>query len=1078
MGMNKLTTVVVLGGIVGLGRAGTTATLEAMLLQEDPAALAREARLRGDAARGAVLFFQPALTCARCHEADAKGGRIGPDLSRPPEGVHDADLVDAVLRPSKQITKGFETVLVTTTKGSTVSGLVAEDRPDRLVLRDPAREFQAVTIAKADIDERSLSAVSLMPAGLVNQLATRQQFLDLIRYLLEVTGKGPARARELRPDPALLSPPPLPDYERHLDHAGLIRGLDGNAFERGEAIYHRVCVNCHGTKDRAGSLPTSLRFATGRFKNGSDPFGMYQTLTRGFGLMTPQVWMVPRQKYDVIHYVREAFLKEANPSQYVRVDAAYLAGLPRGDTSGPEPSDVEPCVAMDYGPTLMATYEVGNDGSNFAHKGIAVRLDPGPGGISHGRAWALYDHDTMRLAAAWEGEGFIDWDCIHFNGRHQVHPHVVGRVAVANPSGPGWADPATGRFDDVRLRGRDGRAYGPLPRQWLRYRGLYHHGQSAVLSYTVGGTEVLETPGLAGAARAPLFTRTFNVGPRRSELTLQVARSSAGNPALDTGDGNAVFGAPDGDTIRAGLVGTSGGARWISEGRDLRLRVPAGNESLRFTLWLLRAESPPVRGQRAVRFVPALRDSDRDLTAFTHGGPARWPARLSTQPGIGGDEGPFAVDTLTHPAENPWCCQTRFTGLDFLPGGGAVVCSWDGDVWLVEGVTQPARGLRWQRIASGLFQPLGIKVVDGRIYVGCRDQIVILHDLNGDGETDFYESFNSDHQVTDHFHEFAMGLQTDAAGNFYYCKGGRHALKAVVPQHGTLLRVSKDGTRTDILATGFRAANGVCVNPDGSFFLTDQEGHWTPKNRVNLVTQGGFYGYMWGYHGVTDTSDSAMRQPVCWITNDFDRSPAEMLWVEGKAWGPLGGSLLNLSYGTGKIFVVPFEKVDGEAQGGMSRLPIPLFPTGVMRGRFHPADGQLYCCGMYAWAGNQQQPGGLFRVRYTGKPVWLPVGLRARRAGLEVTFSASVDGAVAADAQNYAVKTWSLKRTANYGSDHYNERPARVTAVDVSADSRTVLLRIEGFGPTQSMEVKYFLKGPRGETVDGVIHNTVHRLGN
>ena len=27
-------------------------------------------------------------------------------------------------------------------------------------------------------------------------------------------------------------------------------------------------------------------------------------------------------------------------------------------------------------------------------------------------------------------------------------------------------------------------------------------------------------------------------------------------------------------------------------------------------------------------------------------------------------------------------------------------------------------------------------------------------------------------------------------------------------------------TRTDILATGFRAPNGVCVNPDGTFFLT------------------------------------------------------------------------------------------------------------------------------------------------------------------------------------------------------------------------------------------------------------------
>src|SRR5260370_40676341 len=100
-----------------------------------------------------------------------------------------------------------------------------------------------------------------------------------------------------------------------------------------------------------------------------------------------------------------------------------------------------------------------------------------------------------------------------------------------------------------------------------------------------------------------------------------------------------------------------------------------------------------------------------------------------------------------------------------------------------------------------------------------------------------------------------MGLQTDAEGNFYYAKSGRHALPALVPHHGTLLRVSSDGSRTDILATGFRAANGVCLNPDGTFFLTDQEGFWLPKNRINRVTIGRYPGNFWAYHDVTDPTD-------------------------------------------------------------------------------------------------------------------------------------------------------------------------------------------------------------------------------
>ena len=64
---------------------------------------------------------------------------------------------------------------------------------------------------------------------------------------------------------------------------------------------------------------------------------------------------------------------------------------------------------MDYGPSLSATLEVGDDGSNIAFKGIAIRLDAGQGGVSRGRAWVVYDHDTLRLAAAWTGQGFIDW---------------------------------------------------------------------------------------------------------------------------------------------------------------------------------------------------------------------------------------------------------------------------------------------------------------------------------------------------------------------------------------------------------------------------------------------------------------------------------------------------------------------------------------------------------------------------------------------------------------------------------------------------------------------------------------------
>ena len=236
---------------------------------------------------------------------------------------------------------------------------------------------------------------------------------------------------------------------------------------------------------------------------------------------------------------------------------------------------------------------------------------------------------------------------------------------------------------------------------------------------------------------------------------------------------------------------------------------------------------------------------------------------------------------------------------------------------------------------------------------------------------------------------------------------------------------------------------------------------------------------MWGFSDVTDPSDSAMEQPVCWLTNAFDRSPAQLLWVDtdNPAWKPLAGSLLCLSYGYGKIFVVPHEVVEGQMQGGECALPIARFPTGVMRGRFHPGNGQLYTCGLFGWAGDQTEPGGFYRVRATGKPMFLPIGLTAHKDGMKLRFTGVLDRQAASDASRYSARIWSIKRSVSYGSDHYGERSLEIKAASLSADGRTVFLEIPDIRPTRCMEINYRLRGRGGETVEGMIHNTIHKLG-
>lgn len=810
------------------------------------------------------------------------------------------------------------------------------------------------------------------------------------------------------------------------DHAELVKGWNGaTSWERGDVIYNQLCVTCHGTVEIPGSLPTAPRFHLGHLKNGSDPYSMLQTLEKGYGQMVAMPQYTTAQKYDVINYIRGKFFEGKNEKELTPVDDAYLAMLPRGMTQQKEKGEVKRApqyLLQDFGNTLFWTLQVAP--GNIAQKGIAVRVDDGPGGISKGKAWMLYEHDTMRLAAAWTGDKFVDWKGIAFDGSHGTHTSIVGEKAFVFPNEPMWANPETGDFKDVRILGRDGLPYGPLPRGWVHFKGVEIHGHKPVIRYTVGDCEIRETPRLGADGG---FERLLVMGPSDITLKLKI----------------------DGEKEASFTPGKNGLSMLIRYRDGLAEVVNAPAEP---------SPEPP----RSARFA----------------------GELKTQIKPGPDQGAWATDVLETPApdDNPWQSWMRTTGFDFFEGGkNAAVCTWNGDVWIVDGIDQSQGELKWQRICSGLFQPLGLKIVDGEIFVGCRDMIALLRDTNGDRETDYIESFNSDHQVTEHFHEFAMGLQTDAEGNFYYAKSARHAKTAVIPHHGTLLKVSKDGTKTEIIATGFRAANGVCLNPDGTFIVTDQEGHWNPKNRINWVDGKGadeFYGNIFGYHNVTDESDSAMRQPLCWITNDFDRSPAELLWVpKDSAWKPLQGSLLNLSYGAGRVYTVPFEEIsDGKKQGGMSAFPIDLFPTGVMRGRFSPLDGQLYACGMYAWAGNRSQPGGFYRVRYTGKPACQPVAISTSPGTLTIGFSDPLDPKSVEDTSAWVIRAWDLKRTANYGSKHFNEREWKVSKAVLSVDGKSATLTVPDLAPTWGMAVKMKLRGAGGEDVVREMHNSIFEL--
>lgn len=160
--------------------------LENELLAADSSELAKIAMAKGDFQRGKKVFYESAAACFACHNPPAGAtAALGPNLADLKTVLTPEELVDSVLRPSKRIDKGFAQVSVVTVDGKILTGIRVSENDDELVLRNLA-QTEPITIPADDIEEVLQSRTSIMPAGLAKQLKTRQEFDDLMKYVIEI----------------------------------------------------------------------------------------------------------------------------------------------------------------------------------------------------------------------------------------------------------------------------------------------------------------------------------------------------------------------------------------------------------------------------------------------------------------------------------------------------------------------------------------------------------------------------------------------------------------------------------------------------------------------------------------------------------------------------------------------------------------------------------------------------------------------------------------------------------------------------------------------------------------------------
>ena len=362
-------------------------------------------------------------------------------------------------------------------------------------------------------------------------------------------------------------------------------------------------------------------------------------------------------------------------------------------------------------------------------------------------------------------------------------------------------------------------------------------------------------------------------------------------------------------------------------------------------------------------------------------------------------------------------------------------------------------GDRWERFATGLHEPLGLLAgKPGEVFVVQRSELTRIADTDGDGQADLFETLDQNCGVSASQHAYIFGPVRDKEGNLWGAISGI-GVSGPGKYFGWSFKVTPKGEFIP-WSKGLRSPNGLCMTPDGDLFITDNQGEWMGTSPLHHVSKDAFHGH---------------PQALKWdpnFTGEWNKAPAEQLAKLRKLpaiqfpYGTMGQSLAEPVVDTtagkfgpfaGQMFVadeskclvvrVALEKVDGEWQGAC--LPFRSgFQGGNNRAAFAP-DGSLYLGQTdRGWGSTGGKSFGLQRLVWSGEVPFEIETMKLTPDGFDVRFTRPVDKSAAATPANWSLSHYHYLYRQAYGSPQQDITPVKVAAATVSADGRTVRLKL------------------------------------
>jgi hypothetical protein len=505
-----------------------------------------------------------------------------------------------------------------------------------------------------------------------------------------------------------------------------------------------------------------------------------------------------------------------------------------------------------------------------------------------------------------------------------------------------------------------------------------------------------------------------------------------------------------------------------AEPKDGSVELTAGHHALRIDHFerdggqqLTLAWQPPGASEFAV--VPtSVLSTEADVVRVTAPGRKECEGAFDTP----GDGLPL---TEVHPDYDltnlrPPGFEPQVTAMDWLPDNRLAVTTWGGsettagEVYLLDnvtGATGPEK-VTTKKIASGLKEPMGIKYVDGKLYVSQKHELTELTDTNGNDVIDDTRTVAT-WPYGGNFHEFAFGLLYKKG--FFYLNlsvainyGGATTDPQPAANRGTTIKVNRKTGKVSYVAGGLRTPNGIGFGPGGDLFATDNQGGWLPASKLVHIKQDRFFNHYTNPDGPFDANP--VTQPVLWLPqNEIANSPSTPIYVTK---GRYAGQMLFGDVTYGGLQRAYLEKVKGQYQGAVFRHTQGL-EAGVTRISRGP-DGAIYAGGLGA-GGNWGQEGklsyGLQKLTPNGGDAFDILSMRAVDGGFELTYTQPLSQETADNlVDRYRVKQWRYVPTPAYGGPKVDEEPLTVRSASLSRDGKKVRLGIAGLKPGHVVHVR------------------------